>query len=217
MKNIALSGAVKDGRPDINPKYFRCVEKAGGMPFAVYPHPLEEASNDFGGLMLCGGGDIDPSFFGQQPIDAPMDINKELDRYELELCREFIRQDKPVLGICRGMQVLNVALGGDIFQDLLSQRGLYHTAYGGPDIMHDVSISHKSFLYLLLGGHAFVNSFHHQSVDRLGKGLMPAAAAPDGVIEAVESSCGKFLGVQWHPERMENMQVVFDYFISLVN
>lgn len=217
MKNIALSGAVLDGRPNINPRYFNSLKAAGASPVAVYPSPPEQVCESFGALMLCGGGDIDPSFFGQQPIDAPMDIDPLLDRYELDLCRAFTAAKKPVLGICRGMQVLNVALGGDIFQDLLSQRGLYHTAYGGPDIMHDVSINPKSFLYPLLGGRALVNSFHHQSVDRLGKGLDSASAAPDGVIEAVESRCGKFLGVQWHPERMENMQCIFDYFVSLVN
>lgn len=216
MKKIAVSGVVNGGKPNINPRYFNCISQAGGAYAAVYPLKPHLAAKNFDGLVICGGGDIHPEFFGQQPLDVPMDINIELDKYELSLCHEFILKRKPILGICRGMQVLNVALGGTIYQDIVSQLGLRHSSGEKAPMMHEVKIVPQSYLHKLLGEKVLVNSFHHQSVDKPGKQLFISGFAQDGIVEAIESSDGIFSGVQWHPERMDNMQCIFDRFINQI-
>ena len=160
--------------------YIRAVERAGGVPVPGYapepdPHCL--------GLVLCGGGDLDPAWFGQEDRGShPPDPRR--DEAELALVRTWLSWGRPVLGICRGMQVINVALGGTLFQDLGAERAALHQ--GEEDVFHPVRTAPGSLLEGLFGENALVNSAHHQGVDRLGAGLAPAAWAPDGTLEGLE-------------------------------
>lgn len=147
-------------------------------------------------LLLPGGGDLDPALFGQknQGSQAP---DPALDQIELQLVRQFT--GKPILGICRGMQVINVAFGGDLIQDLPTAAA---HRWNQADQVHPIAAKPDSFLHKLYGASFSVNSAHHQGVGRLAKGFRAAALAADGVVEAIECPGRRIFGVQWHPERM---------------
>jgi gamma-glutamyl-gamma-aminobutyrate hydrolase PuuD len=157
-------------------------------------------------LVLQGGADIDPSCYGQAPhaVQGPCDIERDL--FELDLLRAFIAADKPVLGICRGMQLINVVLGGTLHQDLLAAGAAtdpHHDAAREEQHGHALSLAPGGWLAQLYGAQEAlqVNSIHHQGVDRLGDGLVVEARSPDGVVEAIRHATAGFLvGVQWHPE-----------------
>jgi putative glutamine amidotransferase len=163
-----------------------------------------------GGLMLLGGGDIDPARYGQAPHAATEVVPAPRDQYEIALVKEAIARDLPIFAICRGIQLLNVALGGTLIQDIPTQvdAHLEHQPAGPPaSIGHFIEIVPISRLATLLDGEidqngfCAVNSRHHQCVDALGDGLKPTARAADGIIEAVERPASRFcVGVQWHPE-----------------
>jgi len=151
------------------------------------------------GLVLCGGGDLDPAYFGQPPRGShPPDRRR--DEAELALFAAFHGRGRPILGICRGMQVINVAMGGDLIQDLPPLMGRFHG--GGEGCVHPIRTRPGSWLERLYGPEMTVNSFHHQAVGKLGRGLSPSAWAEGGFPEALEDETGRVLGVQFHPERM---------------
>jgi putative glutamine amidotransferase len=167
-------------------------------------------------LLLSGGTDVDPKIFGEVPHTALGRIDGPRDPFELTLAREAVRRDVPVLGICRGLQVLNVALGGTLIQDIPSdvEGALVHDT--GDDrvvIGHDVVIESDSRLSQLLStSRVGVNSFHHQAAKRLGEGLTVSATSPDdGVVEGLEMRERKFVvAVQWHPENFWKTSRAFD-------
>ena len=166
-------------------------------------HPVYCPQTDlrFDGLLLTGGGDIEPALFGQPPKGSnPPD--RERDKAELSLCADFLAAGKPILGICRGCQILNVALGGSLVQDLgpLNQRHI--TRADGRDNSHPVCALPGSLLFGLFGATFWVNSAHHQAVDAPGDGLIVTARSQCGVAECVELPHRPVLGVQFHPERM---------------
>jgi len=151
------------------------------------------------GLLLCGGPDIDPRRYGSapHPTEGPNDENR--DAFELRLLELALARDLPVLGICRGMQMLNVSLGGSLHQHLATASS--HSAGPGQFTEHDVAVESESRLARTIGTRASVFSYHHQGVDRLGADLRATAWAPDGGIEAIEKPSAQFLiGVLWHPE-----------------
>lgn len=151
------------------------------------------------GLLLPGGGDADPSLYGQEDCGSnPPD--HERDRDELELIELFMSRQKPILGICRGHQMINIALGGTLIQDLPDEHHR-HDAATDTDRIHRVMTLHP-FLHELYGESFVSNSSHHQAVDRLGTGLVPTCVSEDGVIEGIMHENGRVLGVQFHPERM---------------
>jgi len=188
-------------------EYVDAVRVAGGIPIVLPPVEGETAGLDVvAGLILPGGGDVDPSHYGGDRHDANYGISQERDRFELALARAAIaRPFMPVLCVCRGMQLLNVALGGDLIAHIPDQFGtsVVHRAPQLQAVPHDVRLDPESRLARLLGETEFtVQSVHHQAVGRLGDGLRAVAWAEDGVVEAVESDRHAFLiGVQWHPER----------------
>ena len=145
-------------------------------------------------LLLPGGGDVHPRFYGQEPTHAT-DVDEARDRYEFALLRQFLDSGRPVLGICRGAQVINVALGGSLTQHIDG-----HGQAGGADTVHAVR-SDDALLQSLYGRRFMVNSAHHQAVSRLGSGLRVIAAADDGTVEALRHTSLPILAVQWHPER----------------
>ncbi len=147
--------------------YENAVREAGGEPYSFYLPPIDDS---YDALLLGGGGDMLPSYFGQEDRGS-YDINPERDRIEMELTACYIRAKKPILGICRGHQLLNILLGGDIIQDLGMPNNLFHSRCGLPtDRVHPVWCAEDSFLYTLYGSAFQVNSAHHQVVDRIGAG-----------------------------------------------
>jgi len=177
--------------------YCRAVRSSGGVPLAAYA-PDPDLRCD--GLLLAGGGDPDPSLFGQADQGShPPDPAR--DRAELALVHAFLQAGKPILGICRGMQIINVALGGTLIQDLPPASRPFH---GGADhdLIHPLRSLEGSLLYRLYGPVFSVNSAHHQAVDQLGSGLFAMAWSESGFAEGMEHRDLPILGVQFHPERL---------------
>ncbi|MBR2024349.1 MAG: gamma-glutamyl-gamma-aminobutyrate hydrolase family protein [Clostridia bacterium] len=169
------------------------------------------------GLVVCGGNDIDPSYYGEE-IKGSRNIDIERDKTEFEITKKFIETGKPILGICRGHQLINILLGGNLIQHL--PNASVHTQINGEDNVHTLKANPKSVLFNLYGDYFFVNSSHHQAINQLGNGLIPTAFSMDGVIEATEHVSKPYITVQFHPERMntdktENGIEIFRYFIDL--
>jgi putative glutamine amidotransferase len=184
--------------------YVRAVERAGGRALLVPPSAdgVEETLQALDGLLFSGGSDLDPGLYDQEPHDETFGIHEERDRAELALLEAALQRDMPVLAICRGSQVLNVARGGDLVQhlpDVVGDEKHKHTP--GTFADHDVTVEEGTRLGSLLGDHAPVKSHHHQGIGRIGEGLRVAAHADDGTVEAVEDPRCRFaVGVLWHPE-----------------
>lgn len=191
-----------------NRDYFTAVAKAGGLP-VMLPLVDSEAAADalldrVDGLLMSGGGDMDPRYYGEQPHPKLGTIEPERDQTELLLARRALARSMPILAICRGEQVLAVALGGTLWQDIPSQvPGALKHAQQAPRwyATHGIRVEPGTRLAEILGATELsVNSFHHQAVRTLPPGFRLAAAAPDGIIEAFEAEHGFALGIQWHPE-----------------
>ena len=174
--------------------YVRAVEAAGGVP--VLSTDVRDAEN-CDALLLPGGGDISPCCYGQKNV-ASVAMDPERDRYEMDLLRRFTEHRKPVLGICRGLQLINVFFGGSLHQDIPG-----HRSVEGIDRRH-AAYTERSFFSEVCGEKCIVNSSHHQSIDRLGEGLKIVQRAPDGTVEAIFHEELPVWAVQWHPERLNN-------------
>ena len=191
--------------------YVRAVERAGGRALLVPPAAdgVQETLDAVDGLVFSGGADLNPELYGQEPHAQTSGVVEERDRAELALLEAALARDMPVLAICRGSQVLNVARGGDLVQhlpDVVGDEKHKHTPGAFAD--HDVTLEEGTRLSALLGDHAPVKSHHHQGFGRVGEGLRAAAHAEDGTIEAVEDPSHRFaLGVLWHPEAGEDMKL----------
>jgi putative glutamine amidotransferase len=188
--------------------YVRAVEHAGGRPLVVPPSEdgLEETLDALDGVIFSGGGDLDPELYGAEPHDATDEPRTERDAAELRLLEAALDRDMPVLAICRGSQLLNVARGGDLVQHLPETVGHEeHRHEPGSFSDHDVTVAAGSRLGGLLGDRAPVKSHHHQGYGRIGSGLQEVAWAEDGVVEGLEDADKRFaLGVLWHPEEGED-------------
>jgi putative glutamine amidotransferase len=189
--------------------YMRAVERAGGLPVALPPISVGNVDgllDHLSGLVLTGGPDLDPSCYGEMPHTELGPTDSSVDAFEIALCKNADRRGIPILGICRGAQVLNVARQGTLHQHLpdLLHRVEHRQAEPGDRTTHEVRVAPDSGLAQTTGGGPVnVNSFHHQAIDRVGFDLRPVAWANDGVIEAVEDDrAGFVLGVQWHAETL---------------
>ena len=208
---LARFGAWEEVSALVPWDYVRAIEHAGGRPLLVPPSDdgLEETLDAIDGLILSGGSDLDPDLYGQEPHAETKDVVPERDRAELTLLQAALARDMPVLAICRGSQVLNVAAGGDLVQHLpetVGHDGHKHTP--GVFADHDVTLEEGTELARLLGERAPVKSHHHQGFGRVGEGLRVAAHAEDGEVEAIEDPSKRFaLGVLWHPEAGEDRQL----------
>jgi putative glutamine amidotransferase len=206
--NKPIIGITRCSRLD---DYVTSIEQAGAVArvLEVSESP-RKVVNEVQGVVLTGGGDVDPVLYGEQRHPTVDDAEPGRDEFEIDLARRAMQSDLPLLAICRGAQVLNVATGGTLVQDIPSaiETQLTHTIQHPKDaIAHEVRIAAGSRLHEALGpavnasGSCQVNSRHHQSIKRLGSGLVPTATAADGVIEAIEGPDARFcVGVQWHPE-----------------
>ena len=175
--------------------YVQAIEGVGAEASATY---LPQVDTGYDGLVLCGGNDIDPTRYGQA-LNGSVNIDHERDAAEFALLRAYVEAGKPVLGICRGHQLINVFFGGTLCQHLPSAS--QHSS-GEGDLVHTVRAYCGSSLEKLYGESFSVNSAHHQAIEKLGEGLSPIALWDGSCIEAVEHSSLPILGVQWHPERM---------------
>lgn len=203
-----------DGRPVYgnNPAYISAVVAAGGAPLLIppldNPDALEAIYACLDGLLLSGGPDIDPRAFGEDPIPACGDPDRPRDALELTLAHRAVADELPLLGICRGLQVLNVALGGTLYQDIPTQvpeAAAHQRGDLGRDYRaHSVRVESDSHLARALGTTEHqVNSLHHQSIARPGDGMRIVAQAPDGIAEGIELPGHPFaLAVQFHPEEL---------------
>jgi putative glutamine amidotransferase len=189
-------------------EYVRAVARAGGVPLLVPPGaPVDETLSVVDGLVFSGGSDLDPELYGAEPHPETRGVVRERDDFELGLMRAALERDVPVLAICRGSQVLNVALGGDIEQHVPDRVGTeVHREVPGVFADHGVEVLDGTRLATLVGDRHDVKSSHHQGFGALGDGLHEAARAPDGTVEALEAPARRFtLGVLWHPEMGEDM------------
>ncbi len=207
---IGITGNYSDGNLSLAQGYYASILQAGGIPFVIPPFDnnniLAGLLDHIDGLLMTGGADLNPLFLNEEPIKELNNVNPYRDRQELLLVRLAANRQIPVLGICRGIQVMNAALGGTLYQDIYSQ------SEGNPikhsqdmDRMfasHTVRIEEDTLLAKVMGQTALpVNSFHHQAVREVAPGFQISARAADGIIEAIESTEYKsMLGVQWHPE-----------------
>jgi gamma-glutamyl-gamma-aminobutyrate hydrolase PuuD len=191
--------------------YVRAVERAGGRPLLVPPseEDVEETLDVLDAVIFSGGSDLDPATYGQEPHPETNGVIEARDLAELAMLEAALARDMPVLAVCRGSQVLNVALGGDLVQHLPEVVGdEKHKEQPGEFADHDVAIEPETKLGALIGDHAPVKSHHHQGFGRLGEGLREAARADDGTIEALEDPSRRFaLGVLWHPEAGEDLRL----------
>ena len=191
--------------------YVYAVERAGGRALLVPPSEdgVEETLQALDGLLFSGGSDLDPGLYHQEPHEETFGIHEARDRAELALLEAALERDMPVLAICRGSQVLNVARGGDLVQHLPEVVGdEKHKHTPGTFADHDVTLEEGTRLGSLLGDHAPVKSHHHQGIGRIGEGLRVAAHAEDGTVEAVEDPDRRFaVGVLWHPEAGEDARL----------
>lgn len=188
--------------------YVRAVLRAGGVPLLVPPGGDVEATlNAVDGLVFSGGSDLDPELYGEQAHPETTGVIRERDDFELTLMRAALARDVPLLAICRGSQVLNIALGGDLEQHVPDRIGTnVHKEVPGVFAEHDVAVVPETRLASLLGDRHDVKSHHHQGFGKLGDGLRATASAPDGTVEALEDPARRFtLGVLWHPEAGEDM------------
>lgn len=210
----------------LDPEYSNYVESAGGVPILL-PHSLEqiEAYLDLvDGLIVSGGGDIDPSSYQEVNQDQSYDVNVDVDRFELSLIRKAAEKKVPTLGICRGFQMLQVAFGGSLLQDLHGAYPEHPKNEGKPEYIlsqrHGVTFAEDSWLAKVYGtSDRMVNTIHHQCIHTLGTGFKPVAWSEDAIIEAVESETEWFaVGVQWHPEKLKDVSEheLFRFFIRHV-
>lgn len=229
-----LIGIIGQMDPSTNRLFLdgRHVEKileAGGMPavFKVGSSP-EEVLEHVDGVLLIEGPDVHPYFYGEDPSSAIKYVDVERDEFEISLVRKAVEMGVPVLGISRGMHVINVALGGTLYQDLKDiPKAIKHDwdikLVGPSQRVHGIRIKTSSRLYEILKEeldingtnevYLQVNSFHHQAVKKVGEGIKPVAYAVDGLIEAIEGTEGFVLGLQWQPEYLSEMRRVFEAFV----
>ncbi len=209
---IGLSANINDDDPIANygnVAYVESVLKSGAVPLILPVTSDEDVIDEYikicDGFIFTGGEDISPLFYNEEPRTCAR-TSIILDEYQLALFHKVYASKKPFLGICRGLQLMNVALGGTLYQDIseYSKNALKHAQVSDPsDVSHSVTFATDNILHTLYGDKIYINSYHHQAINRVADDLRVIGKAPDGIIEAVEVIDHKFaIGVQWHPEKM---------------
>lgn len=194
----------------VNNDYVEAVMKAGGIPVIIPVTEDEEVIKlqleAVDGVLMSGGYDLNPLLYGEEPIAAQTFTFTRIDKFYLKAIKLIVDMKKPILGICKGHQALNVAFGGTLYQDLSQIEGCYvkHSQSAERhEGTHCAEIVEGTKLFLILGKQILVNSYHHQAIKDLAEGFVVSAKAKDGVIEAIEKTGEEFIvGVQWHPEMM---------------
>lgn len=223
---IVICG-LDENRQFVTNTYIQSIRYSGGIPVIL---PLVRSDTIIlqyislcSGFVFCGGNDITPLLFGEEPRNGNGRTDITVDLFQIRLMKQVLAASKPLLAICRGMQVLSTACGGSLWQDLslMPARTLNHMQVtdSRSDISHQIRTERKSILRKILGSVLYVNSFHHQAVHHPGQGIQISARSKDGVIEAIEADWHPFIvGVQWHPECMYRqsveMRCLFQEFIA---
>lgn len=212
-------------RSGINDAYIRAVERANGIPIILPVSNSDYVSSivkKVDGFIFSGGCDISPFHYNEEPLSEIKEMNPERDVFELALLKEVLQQGKPILGICRGAQILNIALGGTLYQDTSYNKSfnLQHLQQSEPALpIHGIETKKGSFIHSIIGDKSYVNSIHHQILRDIGEGLEVTAWSSDSAVEAIEKKNEDFvIGLQWHPEIMsrnnEQMQNIFNELIK---
>lgn len=212
---------IKDDYYGIQSKYAEAIYRNGAYPAMlplIFP-ALNDIVKNFDGLLVTGGVDIDPCLYNEERKFGTTSHDFAYDVYDLALIRAFRRIKKPIFGICRGLQAINIALGGNVYQDIdtfyRNLNGLHKKTDSDPSFRHRVTISPASYLYQSIGStECSVNSYHHQAIERLAPAIKVTARASDGIIEAIEGA--GFVAVQWHPEKIITEKGQNDLFVSFL-
>lgn len=220
----------KDGKIFVREAYVKRIKEAGGIPILLPPiADVDDVLAIVDGILLTGGGDIHPRYYGEEATAKLRSLAPLRDEFEITLVKKAIENNIPILGICRGIQVINVALGGSLYQDLAADipHSIKHDWFAEGKYLvpadyrvHEVRIKTTSKLFDLLKKNLdvestsevflMVNSFHHQAIKKLGNGLKPVAYASDGIIEAIEMQDKFVIGIQWHAEYLKDMLPLFE-------
>ncbi len=219
------SSHEKDDKLFVRQAYTDAITKAGGIPFIIpvtdNPDVLQDILANLSGLLITGGDDIDPAFYNEKPIGTQNDIDMQNDNFNLAIIRMAYDINMPILGICRGEQVINVAFGGSLYQDIpiqVSSKIKHNKIDDDTKSIHSVSITKDSRLYKIIGtNNLTVNSSHHQSIKHVAGNLKVVALTADNIIESVESiDNNNIVAVQWHPECMSDTSEtrIFNDFIN---
>lgn len=222
---IIICGFIEN-KQFVTNTYIQSVRYSGGIPLILplirSDRMIEEYVSLCDGFLFCGGGDITPLLFGQEPKNGNGRTNITLDLFQIRLMKHVLETEKPVFSICRGMQVFNVACGGTIYQDISLKPGTHlnhmQQSFSRKEVSHKIFVSPGSQLKQYIGSCLFVNSYHHQALNTIGEDLIICATASDNTVEAVEMPDHPFaIGVQWHPESMyrssPEMRELFGNFI----
>jgi putative glutamine amidotransferase len=225
---ITCGEDFKEGKVFLTNYYLRCIQRAKGIPWLIpsIEKNIGEYLANLDGIVLSGGVDVDPLYFNQEPLVGMGEITPGRDNFEIKLVKAAVTLNIPILAICRGVQVLNIALGGKIYQDINSQlpnvnKHMQDAPKWYPT--HSIKVKQDTILAKILKKEVDrVNSFHHQAVSNLADGIVAAAFSPDGIVEAITMPNKKFvLGVQWHPEcmaeRYVEQQNIFNELVKTCN
>lgn len=223
---IGMTMNNSDGRYFLNEPYVEAIEKNGGIPICI-PIDSDEIVEMIDGLLLTGGYDIDPKYFGEEPHPKLGIVTAKRDAVEMQLVRKCLEKGIPIFGICRGLQLLNVFFGGNIYQDINTQfkTNIEHQQKEErTKATHEVVVEKNSKLFSIIEmENLFVNSMHHQAIRKVGERLTSVASAPDGIVEAIELENYPFcVAVQWHPEELAKAgdlpsKKMFESFIESAN
>ena len=207
---IGVSANINSGKLEINDQYFNALTVSGAIPFLL-PYTDDESITEAAcslcdGFLLSGGVDIDPAYYGEERLHECGETIPARDKGEMALLKHILASGKPIMAICRGAQILNVALGGTLWQDISTQyeTAITHRMPPGTEVAHNVNVIKGTPLYDIIGYERFdINTIHHQAVKTLGAGLVASAVADDGIIEAYYHEGERYIrAYQWHPERI---------------
>ena len=197
--------------------YPQAVALAGGLPVHLPRDADPEALvARLDAVVIAGGQDVDPRRYGRQPTGHSTRLDPDRDEFELSIVRAALSRDVPLVGVCRGAHLLNVACGGTLIDDLEAVQRIEHTlvVYPPERRVHEVRLTPGTTAHEVYGDALRVNSFHHQGMDELGDGVVSSGVAPDGVIEAIEVGGARAVGVQWHPEMLGGVDPLFRWLVN---
>ncbi|CCI82043.1 gamma-glutamyl-gamma-aminobutyrate hydrolase family protein [Lactobacillus hominis] len=225
MKKIAITAGISNNTLQVDRNIIDIVAKNGYLPLVLAPVSLKampEPKADFDALILTDGDDITPIFYNEEPLPELGVTDPHRDQYELNLIKASHEANVPILGIGRGMQMLNVAFGGSLFQDIYGQNsgaGIQHVQKTPlSQASHHVNVTAESILNKATGAHPYVNSSHHQAIKKVADNFNIVATAPDGIIEAIESSDQSMRGIQWRVDKLNdnNQDKIFEQFFNSI-